>query len=337
LGQPNQKIIDNNNFTANAKKGIYLDRIYNSNITNNDFTGDIDTAIHIIASKQINIGLNVLDRRNYHPAPIGTGILIRNTDVQVANNNIYGFNYGSEYYCRRPLYNSIFIHNLYDSNRIGVLIADSLNPELYTNPGLLMPRIGVQLFCNKFYYNGIGIFGSGNLIIQGSVQNDAANDFIGNYDWNMLWQNSSANIDYYFKSTYRLRTNPKLCNLCAPHIINGALRYTSNVDSMPMNSQFTCFNTWIIMEPMKINNSKELKNISVNPNPFNEQLVIKCKTDLFLNTTITVYDIFGKEIYRNQMIKEELEVETDNWKAGIYLIKVIQDSNILGQFKFLKI
>jgi hypothetical protein len=82
----------------------------------------------------------------------------------------------------------------------------------------------------------------------------------------------------------------------------------------------------------KISSNNKSK-ININPNPFNNQLRL---TNINSDSKIKVYNIHGQLVFDCDNVDEnQLEINTNNWKSGIYLIKV-SDQNELLHFKVVK-
>ncbi len=82
----------------------------------------------------------------------------------------------------------------------------------------------------------------------------------------------------------------------------------------------------------KISSNNKSK-ININPNPFNNQLRL---TNINSDSKIKVYNIHGQLVFDCDYVDEnQLEINTNNWKSGIYLIKV-SDQNELLHFKVVK-
>ena len=82
----------------------------------------------------------------------------------------------------------------------------------------------------------------------------------------------------------------------------------------------------------KISNNLKSK-INVNPNPFSNQLSF---TNLSKNTKIEIFNIHGQLVFDGSLVTDnQLEINTTNWKSGIYLVKV-SEQNELVYIKLIK-
>lgn len=67
--------------------------------------------------------------------------------------------------------------------------------------------------------------------------------------------------------------------------------------------------------------------ISAYPNPFNNSLVVDCS-----NTeveSIRVVDVLGRVVYTTSSINKTLEINTSSWNAGMYVLEVSTDDEII--------
>lgn len=74
------------------------------------------------------------------------------------------------------------------------------------------------------------------------------------------------------------------------------------------------------------NVNENILNLNVFPNPTNSSFTIELTETLDGAETANVYDVFGKKVYSN-IIDSKLEIETNNWSAGVYYI-VLKTSSI---------
>ena len=77
-----------------------------------------------------------------------------------------------------------------------------------------------------------------------------------------------------------------------------------------------------------------LFNVSVTPNPFNENLNIQ-STDMDIQN-LEVYSMEGKIIYSNNKAFNSLNINTNNWKTGVYILKLQNINGTVRNVKVLK-
>jgi len=99
----------------------------------------------------------------------------------------------------------------------------------------------------------------------------------------------------------------------AQHLINIVVYYpggiNSIIDSKPGQQSINC----------------------VYPNPANNNITIKFTQEHFQNGRVEIYDLSGKMILKQKIESnsDHIELNTENWKAGIYSYKIIIDGNIV--------
>ncbi|WP_179334495.1 T9SS type A sorting domain-containing protein [Winogradskyella costae] len=73
--------------------------------------------------------------------------------------------------------------------------------------------------------------------------------------------------------------------------------------------------------------SIEIQNneFTIAPNPAKNKLNIK-----LLNTSedlkLEVFDVLGKRIYKGLITKLESSIDVSNWKSGVYLVRITDDT-----------
>ena len=281
--------ITDNYFNVRANNGIKINDFNSTyggintvNIVQNKIIGKIDTAININNSAIVGIQSDTLI--NTLPLREMSGLYFKNSSIVMNHSSILGYNYGIQYYDTsnysfgNPSGNNGSISEcLIDSNRIGLVIADSVNPETSINSTPYNTK-NLTIACNKFYDNAIGILGTGGLIDQGDNNHDAANDFYNCSDWNMLWKNSTK-ISYFFNQSYSNRTNPLFITNGPSYNIDGIMVNVSDVDTFGVFPANSCFGVWIFISALNINTESN-QNITIYPNPFDNELLIKNNGEL---------------------------------------------------------
>jgi len=84
-----------------------------------------------------------------------------------------------------------------------------------------------------------------------------------------------------------------------------------------------------------INNNINRNEITVSPNPNNGVFDVVFKNDFIGNITISIFDIYGKQLYLNSFNKNsntfDISIENKNLVAGIYNLKIVAGNNIFYQ------
>jgi photosystem II stability/assembly factor-like uncharacterized protein len=113
------------------------------------------------------------------------------------------------------------------------------------------------------------------------------------------------------------------------------------VDSYPFRQPervfFNPFNTnemWVtsfgngmktgFMNPTSVTEIPSIgSDFSVYPNPFSEKIIIKSKK---ANAPVHIFDLPGKEIYTGMLSQGINEINTSQWQAGVYFIRILEKS-----------
>lgn len=77
---------------------------------------------------------------------------------------------------------------------------------------------------------------------------------------------------------------------------------------------------------------------SVFPDPFKDKVTIKIHKNR-LYSEIEIFDQLGQAQYKSPLPpdKNQLDIDTSQWKPGVYIVKVILDEGILVTEKIVKI
>lgn len=74
---------------------------------------------------------------------------------------------------------------------------------------------------------------------------------------------------------------------------------------------------------------------TISPNPSRIDLNVGITYDPSRTYNLEVYDVLGKQIYRGQLNKDNTAINSSNWKAGVYLVKLSSDEATLTK-RFIK-
>lgn len=96
-------------------------------------------------------------------------------------------------------------------------------------------------------------------------------------------------------------------------------------------------NIWIYegSEPVSIRESTPISKVSIYPNPTNSVLNIDLKDNDSKDASIEIFNMVGKNIYRQELKNKKTVINMENYSTGIYLVKF---SNNLGNqtYKIIK-
>lgn len=91
--------------------------------------------------------------------------------------------------------------------------------------------------------------------------------------------------------------------------------------------------------PTNIENANEANNLTVYPNPSQDNIYLQLNNSNKSYTSITVYSSIGQQLYSkelNQQSVEAIELNTSAWPAGNYIIKANGKNVITKQFTILR-
>ena len=76
-------------------------------------------------------------------------------------------------------------------------------------------------------------------------------------------------------------------------------------------------------------------DFTISPNPGQNWLKIKLPQIEEGNIKIEVFDVLGKRVFNDRLTKLETSVQVSNWKPGIYLVRVSNDTETFTK-RFMK-
>ena len=65
---------------------------------------------------------------------------------------------------------------------------------------------------------------------------------------------------------------------------------------------------------------------TIKPNPSRHFLNINLENESSGDFNVEVYDVLGKQVYKQRLSRLETSIDVLNWKSGIYLVKVFNDT-----------
>lgn len=256
--------------------------------------------------------------------------------------------------------------NKFENNEFGITIAQDWHPQYCfgeNDEGASFPyedecnfhndALEVDVFCNEFFFNDVGIFGSGNMGDQAHSQNPYVVNTASNawYDevlhsleestqqeWDILWQHPdypSEELNYHYDADNEDKTQPNDQSEIneGDYQINGQIIPSSipnQVDITGVNNQEGCWAQEIapiIITDLTKGNEKEDQNFSTYPNPFQNKIHISLDGAMLSNVTLT--DMQGRKVLQKNM-EEDLSnyiLETGNLKEGFYLLRITTKGN----------
>ena len=78
-------------------------------------------------------------------------------------------------------------------------------------------------------------------------------------------------------------------------------------------------------------------NITAYPNPTIEKLNISHNSEELENLTVSIYDLYGRELIRKQLDNEEIEIHLKNLPSALYVVSIRNSrGQMVKTFKIIK-
>ncbi len=288
------------------------------------------------------------------------GISVTNFDGddQIANNQVYNFTNGIEFFNPNAIPNGanvnwIKYNSIYDALQNGIVVSYVQDPSGFSSANSSYTHtMYVNIQCNTINNTPIGLLGYGNMSNQVQQYNtagtpiteeDAGNTFNCS-NWDIIWgNNGTPGFTYYTPVAYTPNTSGSLAKLNVT--IEGITYGVSGNDFLTQNyytgspveiGTADCRVSHLVSTGVKNSTeAKENNNTNVYPNPFNEGFTITINNAT--TDKVEVYDVLGKLVYSNAVNnKQSLYIESQNWPSGLYLVKTYAAGKTLSAQKIIK-
>jgi len=103
--------------------------------------------------------------------------------------------------------------------------------------------------------------------------------------------------------------------ICFEH--NGKVLYP------PQATSHSSCDSMILTSIKELNIINTPKIVSILPNPFSDQAIIRLNHPSFIPSTFLIYSTFGDEIIKIPLHSMHTEVKRNNLQSGLYLYKLI--------------
>lgn len=340
---------------------VWLNQIYGSSEWllgfDTDSTGNCLVTGHFSDKEPIYFGIDTIKSNNGFNAFIakcsgsgnplwikkaeGQGTISLGTDVAVNSNNnimIGGFDKGLQFQNIQPLISnsnqfSLFVAN-YDSlgNEKWAIKGDTLTPW-YQHIMIDMDNQGNSALVGSFsdrnvvkvrtpVINDIPINGSGSfLFVIDSIGNNTCNAHITNSDISDVQTDGSGNIFvsgvFYDQTIIQDKTFSGLDKNV----------FIAKFDKHCRLIRFIYYNNPHTGGSFGIDDLDKESNIRLYPNPCNDFITIQSK-EKFKNGIIKIYTMTGNQVYSAQLQNQSTEINTKFLNRGIYIVKIISNSEI---------
>ena len=79
--------------------------------------------------------------------------------------------------------------------------------------------------------------------------------------------------------------------------------------------------------------NKLIPSVSISPNPATDEIKISIENGTYKNVSLSIYDMQGRAVYNNTIVKEETTINCSSWPEGTYLAVVQTENGILKKEK----
>ena len=144
--------------------------------------------------------------------------------------------------------------------------------------------------------------------------------------WNATNENGITNY-----SLQRSADGSSWNELASVHAINGGNNSYNSIDSFPLKENYYRLKindvnggfTYSAVKKVSFAANTDL-SFSLSPNPATDLAVLKFNAAL-TGTYVTVTDMQGKEIFKTKFSGQEYRLDTRNFVAGVYVVRVVND------------
>lgn len=334
--------IENNKFygdffnpAVSAVNGL---EAHNSNlfhVFDNRFEGALQTGVYfsttssmVVRSNQVGVSLAM------HPE---NGIIFSQSSNDIIDlNTLSRCNNGLQYYTAASGPNTLIEKNLFQDGTMGLVISTNEHP-VGAAPGVnsTTSTLDISIYCNKFIDNYTGILGSGNIIAQGSMADEANNMFSLNRNWDLLWQ-GAAGTNFYQGSTVNgslaLNTGSSV-----PYTMNGIVQ-SSNSIAVQLNTATAsnCRGSWLVTSAAEPGSNSE--QFRVYPNPFTDELTVDLNDPMGdAHYTVQFVDLMGHVVYRAELNPRSTRIAPTIPAAGLYIVQIYKDGREIGSVPAVKL
>ena len=372
-----------NQFVGDAISGIHGNEsaieLYNttgSKVIYNQIDGALTYGIYTSGGSNATLSKNQMGTTTgTHPLydiyMNGTdGDTIRGNTVEYAINS----GIGMQFYQNKSgaLLTSIF-QNSFDHNHLALVVAPTQNPSVdpiktvgakINNPGTLY-TMNLDIHCNAFSSNDVGIIGSGHMADQGSTSADQANEFyqaspsLHNNDWDVLWREDPYTGDA-FKYYYYAGTGEDPNN--GSYVSKPTTKYSLNYDgsSSPYTPHFMTTAGDVTMENTATSSrycyevptmhkqgntvtkaaEKDTTVSFVNkvyPNPFSNHFIVEF-SDASQTYLIDVYDLMGRKVISKRVVNaHQIDIDAEKLAASTYTMTITDPNGKVEHYKMVKV
>lgn len=344
--------------TNRWNSGFFLSTDVDSlEVLTNEINGFFDYGVKITGGQNVKCMLNnlknlVQSRINYGytlPASIplyGKGLYFKNVSrCKMTDNDLRYWVYGAQYYENLSSNYALFAENTIRNCKYGLVVANIQDPINYSgsnNTNEYSDQIDLQIQCNLFTGNEIGIVGTGDLIDQGTSSMSAGNRF-----WNLTlggYLNSINSIIWHYTSiafSYHHHFNGPTLFHDKPDKVNNGSIIIDGATKDGFSSNFSLFSTSVAENNCTVlqngpalsnNENSALNSITLFPNPSTSKITIE---GFELGSQIILYNLKGQLLNSYDCEDISIGIDISALNDGIYMIQIISPSGS-SMHKFIK-
>ncbi len=181
------------------------------------------------------------------------------------------------------------------------------------------------VYFDRWFYNGGG-FGSPNdsLVVElSNGSNTVMIDFSDANDPDMsTWASREIQVSSVIVPTNNMQLIVRAMDQNPGHVAEGGFDKFQVIDSIATT-----------IEDVAIN---EIKDLTIYPSPFNDELTVRLNTTA-KNISVEVFEVTGKMIDKKEFNNTSIATFKNNYKSGIYFIKVYGDGALIKTQKVIKL
>lgn len=325
-----------NKFGLTTPTDIEMNEVSDVTIEGNTFVTDNYYSLHITESESVDILRNSFNYKNLPVSAVpGSSYdynaiyAIQSEAIDIQENSFIGCSEAVQFYqnINLPAFCDIS-ENLFLYNNNALIISPIEHP-LYASSGAnencstYVYQIRMNIYCNKFEENTAAILGSGNLSNQGTLSFGAANNFINNTDWDLLWKDCNSYFNYYDnRSPYANSTtsNPA-------YTMNGVSMSIPEFTPVFSTSNLSCVSLLIVLSTDNQNSTMFGSSISTYPNPFRDIAIVENHSNKITNCNL--YNTLGNIVESFTIDKNsKKEVDLSKLPAGVYFLRTDTGANL---------
>ena len=356
-----------------------------TNVDYNTFDGYLTNGAYFSLGNAHSFTNNIVGGLTSIPHPLYGLIMNATQGSSIEDNKFYNTGnsdgIGMQFYQNITSASSTTISfNEFSHNQFGLVIAPAQNPVIssistgtstFNKPtGSSTNKINVDIHCNAFSSNQVGIIGSGYLADQGSSTTSQENQFFSsgaspynNVDFDILWREDpySGTISYFYGSTTGEEPNTngfvtpvdgKYClnygssSPYSPYVItSSSLSHPNDITIVSgAGHTWNCIGNVGMPSMHKKGDAVEESidstvnsNVKFYPNPFTEHFIVEF-SNLDLQYRLEVYDQLGRKVLSKRILNTaKIDVDGTGLAPSTYMLIITDNNSKVERYKMVKV